>query len=151
MEHSMWTFSKSAITAAAAAAAAVAVSFAYTPVNSMPLQGTALKAAVPSAAEAIRWGGGGWHGGGWGGVGAGLAAGAIIGGLLAQPNYYPYGYGAYPYGYGYGYGPVYVQPAPPVVYGAPDDAVAYCMQRFRSYDTASGTYLGFDGYRHPCP
>jgi hypothetical protein len=29
--------------------------------------------------------------------------------------------------------------------------VAYCEQRFRSYDPASGTYLGYDGYRHPCP
>jgi hypothetical protein len=29
--------------------------------------------------------------------------------------------------------------------------VAYCSQRFRSYDPASGTYLGYDGYRHPCP
>jgi len=29
--------------------------------------------------------------------------------------------------------------------------IAYCQQRFRSYDPASGTYLGFDGLRHPCP
>ena len=49
--------------------------------------------------------GGGWHGGGGGGYGnaagvlGGLAAGAIIGGALAQP----YGYG----GYGYGYAPQY--------------------------------------------
>ena len=28
---------------------------------------------------------------------------------------------------------------------------AYCAQRFRSYDPASGTYLGYDGRRHPCP
>jgi hypothetical protein len=28
---------------------------------------------------------------------------------------------------------------------------AYCSQRFRSYDPASGTYLGYDGQRHPCP
>ena len=27
----------------------------------------------------------------------------------------------------------------------------YCMQRYRSYDPNSGTYLGNDGYRHPCP
>jgi hypothetical protein len=31
------------------------------------------------------------------------------------------------------------------------NSVAYCEQRFRSYDPASGTYLGYDGYRHPCP
>lgn len=35
------------------------------------------------------------------------------------------------------------------VYGS--DAVAYCMQRFRSYDPRTGTYLGYDGLRHPCP
>ena len=31
------------------------------------------------------------------------------------------------------------------------DAVAYCESRFRSFDRASGTYLGYDGRRHPCP
>ena len=38
-------------------------------------------------------------------------------------------------------------------YEVPADAgaVAYCVQRFRSYDLISGTYLGRDGYRHPCP
>jgi len=34
---------------------------------------------------------------------------------------------------------------------AGNNAVAYCSRRFRSYDPASGTYLGYDGYRHPCP
>lgn len=29
--------------------------------------------------------------------------------------------------------------------------VAYCSARFRSYDPASGTYLGYDGFRHSCP
>ena len=32
-----------------------------------------------------------------------------------------------------------------------NDAVSYCRSRFRSYDPYSGTYLGYDGYRHPCP
>ena len=31
------------------------------------------------------------------------------------------------------------------------DAVAYCSQRFRSYDPVSGTYVGYDGIRRPCP
>ena len=31
------------------------------------------------------------------------------------------------------------------------NAEAYCEQRFRSYDPASGTYLGHDRPRHPCP
>lgn len=91
--------------------------------------------AVPRNAFA-QWHGGGWHHGGWGwGVGAGFLGGAIIGGALAAPYYY----GPGPYYYG----------APP--YGPPDDAVAYCMHRFKSYDPESGTYLGYDGYRHPCP
>jgi hypothetical protein len=29
--------------------------------------------------------------------------------------------------------------------------VAACEARFRSYDPGTGTYLGFDGARHPCP
>jgi hypothetical protein len=57
----------------------------------------------------------------------GLATGAIIGGALAQQQQ----------------APVYVAPN--------QSAVAYCSQRFRSYDPASGTYLGYDGRRHPCP
>ncbi|NWG23519.1 MAG: BA14K family protein [Pseudorhodoplanes sp.] len=114
----------------------------------------AVAASSPASARGLgnHWGGGhgskSWGGGHWGGRpqdrgGAylgGLAAGAIIGGALAAP----YGYfGPYAYEPGYDYGPdVYVQP---------DDSVAYCMQRFRSYNPASGTYLGYDGKRHPCP
>jgi hypothetical protein len=84
---------------------------------------------------------GGGYGGGWGYYGGGLAVGAILGGLLAAPYYGGGYYDGYGYdGYGYGY------EAP-----ADDSGVAYCMQRFRSYDPASGTYLGNDGHRHPCP
>jgi hypothetical protein len=32
----------------------------------------------------------------------------------------------------------------------PAGDVNYCAQRYRSYDPASGTYLGNDGQRHPC-
>ena len=35
--------------------------------------------------------------------------------------------------------------------GGDTDAIAYCTQRFRSYDPASGSYLGYDGLRHACP
>lgn len=31
------------------------------------------------------------------------------------------------------------------------DAIDYCMQRYRSYDPQSMTYLGSDGYRRQCP
>lgn len=96
-------------------------------------------------------GGGGYyrHGGGGGGGGGfipGAVAGALIGGAIASggyygsPGYYAPGY----YDDGYDDGAVAVAPGG-------DDAVAYCMQRFRSYDPRSGTYLGNDGYRHACP
>jgi len=88
------------------------------------------------------------HGGGIGAGIAGFAAGALIGGALAaQPA--PYYYGP---GYAYG-GPGYAYGGAGYVYGAagPGDAIAYCQSRYRSYDPASGTYLGNDGRRHPCP
>lgn len=92
-----------------------------------------------------RWGGGyGYRGGyyrhggwGWGGAAAGLAAGAIIGGAIAANSA--------PYYYGPGYY------APPPGYAVDENAVAYCSQRYKSYDPASGTFLGYDGLRHPCP
>jgi hypothetical protein len=83
-----------------------------------------------------------WRGRRAGAAFAGAAIG-IIGAIIAsqaRPRYY-YDYGAYYYG-----PPVYY--VPPPLY---DPAVAYCMRRFRSYDPYSGTYLGYDGYRHPCP
>jgi hypothetical protein len=112
-------------------------------------------------------GGGGGYRGGYGGYGGGYrhdhdhdggrgfipgaVAGAVIGGAIASqsygyaPGYYAPGY--YDDQYYDDGGVVAVAPAP--VGG--DDAVAYCMQTYRSYDPRSGTYLGNDGYRHPCP
>ncbi len=34
---------------------------------------------------------------------------------------------------------------------SPRAAVAACEARFRSYNPATGTFLGIDGARHPCP
>lgn len=31
-----------------------------------------------------------------------------------------------------------------------NDWVAYCSSKYRSFDPSSGTYLGYDGRRHPC-
>lgn len=110
-------------------------------------------------------GGGGWHGGGgrgWGGGGGfvpGAVAGAVIGGAIAANSnaydsnaYYGGGPGYYGQQYGYYDQPDYYDQGP-VVAVAPDDgdSVGYCAQRYRSYDPGSGTYLGFDGLRHPCP
>ena len=47
--------------------------------------------------------------------------------------------------------PGYVDPGPYSADPTGGDPVTYCLQRFRSYDPRSGTYLGYDGYRHPCP
>jgi hypothetical protein len=97
-------------------------------------------------------GGGGprFSGGGGGGFIPGAVAGALVGGAIASQGYYGGGPGYYAPGYyDNGYddgGAVAVAPAP-----GGDDAVAYCMQTYRSYDPQSGTYLGTDGYRHPCP
>ena len=112
------------------------VAFAFSvPATSAPLMGQSnISNAAPSSIEAVQYYGHHYghhhhhrhyHGGG-GGAGAligGLAAGAIIGGAVAagQAN------------------------------AAAQQNAAYCAQRFRSYDPASGTYLGLDGYRHPCP
>ena len=89
------------------------------------------------------WGhhGGHWrhhHHGGWGAAAGGFAVGALIGSALAAPRYYYYDEPGYYYA--------------PDVYAGPDPStVAYCEQRFRSYDVSTGTYLGYDGIRHPCP
>lgn len=86
------------------------------------------------------------HGGGWGGAAAGFAAGALIGGALGAASGPYYGYGPDYYAYDYDYAP-----GPVVVERSGGSAEAYCEQRYRSYDPASGTYLGYDGVRHPCP
>jgi hypothetical protein len=104
-------------------------------------------------------GGGGYRrGGGGGGFIPGAVAGAVIGGAVAAsqggyyggPGYYDGGgpYAGTPYYGAYDDGGTVVEAAPQ---GGDDDAVNYCMQRFRSYDPGSGTYLGNDGLRHPCP
>jgi len=105
------------------------------------------------AATGGTWSGGGgnWNGG-WhhhrgGGFWPGFAAGAAIGGLGSYAYYGgPYYDDSY---YDNGY---YDDGATVAV--VPDlggDSSAYCAQRYRSYDPASGTYLGYDGLRHPCP
>src|SRR5512134_408587 len=72
--------------------------------------------------------GGGWGRGRGGGVGVGTAVGigvgaAIIGGAIAAS----------------------------AAEQQRQQAVSYCMQRYRSYDPNSMTYLGRDGMRRSCP
>ena len=73
--------------------------------------------------------------------------GRLIGGAIASQNQGYYPTETYPVYSDPGY--VYTDAAP-VAYNS-GDLVAYCEQTFRSYDPASGSYLGYDGFRHPCP
>ena len=67
-----------------------------------------------------------------------------LAGMLASPSYYG------PGPYYYGPGPPYFNPRRlGYVATPPGNAVVYCMQRFKSYDPRSGTYLGYDGLRRP--
>jgi hypothetical protein len=54
------------------------------------------------------------------------------------------------YSYTY-YAPGYDGALAPASVAEDPDAVSYCMQTYPTYDPASGTYLGYDGLRHPCP
>ena len=112
----------------------------------------------------------------WGPVG--LAAGVVDGAVAAATSPlwgpgYDDGYPRYAYQPGYApndadgpaYAPTYAYGEGPAVYGpaAPasgtvvaqadgsGDAAAYCAAHFKSFDPASGTYLGYDGVRHSCP
>jgi hypothetical protein len=94
--------------------------------NTIALTGVVMTTGVSSAAARGRGRGRGYRGRGRGrgNVGAAIGAGVaigIIGGAIAADA------------------------------ARRNNAVGYCASRFRSYDPASGTYLGNDGYRHPCP
>ena len=102
-------------------------------------------------------GGGGGHGGGGGGHmggGGGHFGGGHFGGghfghgrgrIVVRGGNRFFGFGDGGYGYddygpgAYAYG------------GGYDDAAAYCMSRFRTYDPSTGTYIGYDGRAHACP
>ena len=140
------------LAAAALALSGVQASAApYASVNSTA--GSSPYAATGNAlVQEVQWRGGGWRGGGFRGagrrggrgiglgIGAGILGSALLGSVLAAP-YYDRSYSYYPTTR-YDAAPAYQS------YGNSD---GYCARRFRSYDPASGTYLGYDGYRHPCP
>lgn len=121
----------------------------------MPVaNGAALKASATAPVEKVYWRGYGWRGPGWGwGAAGAVVGGAIVGSAIANSYYGPRYYYGGPGPYYGGPGPYYYGPYQPAYAPgpAPGDAVAYCMQRFKSYDPRSGTYLGYDGLRHPCP
>jgi BA14K-like protein len=90
---------------------------------------------------------------GYGWPGAAIAAGVVGGAVAAatSPFWAPGYYNFYPgYAYAPTYGNTYGYVTAPAITVAQGD-VAYCEARFRSYNPAAGTYLGYDGLRHPCP
>ena len=132
------------------------------------------------AGNRVGWGGGYRPGYGAGyrpgyGLGAAAVAGAAVGAGLAYSNCYGgnCGDGYYGAAYDNGYG-AYASGddgsnayASAAYTAAPDDtgsdyilngaymseadAIAYCAQRFRSYDSASQTFLSYSGERKSCP
>ncbi len=84
----------------------------------------------PPPPRHVRWGNPYWHNGGWyyrDNTGAWIAAG-IVGAAI---------------------GAAAVSAAQQQ--RAQQDAIAYCMQRYRSYNPRTGTFTGYDGLQHPCP
>ena len=69
----------------------------------------------------------GWNNNWWVGPAIGFGAGVLLGSALTQPRYY----------------------APAVRY-APGNRDAYCHQKYRSYNSYTGTYTGYDGRQHRC-
>ena len=94
----------------------------------------ALKQALPSDVQDVRWG---WGGGAFFG---GLLVGGLIGAAIAQP-YYGYGYPAYGYGYGFSYGSApYYYP-----YAVSYPAYSYGYPSYGGY-YGGGYYGGWRGY-----
>jgi hypothetical protein len=135
------------------------VSSLAAPANAAPIAApSSLRNAAMSSVETVQWRRRAW--------GPGIAAGLIVGGAIAaSQSWGGYGYYdnyAYSPGYAYSSGPGYAYSAGPgyayapgpgyaTSYGDDGNDVAYCQQRFRSYDPSSGTYMGYDGLRHSCP
>ena len=68
----------------------------------------------------------GWNNNWWVGPAIGFGAGVLLGTALAQPRYY----------------------APPARYYGNRDA--YCHSKYRSYNSYTGTFTGYDGRQHYC-
>ena len=67
-------------------------------------------------------------------------------------GFFPFGRPFYAPTYSYAYAPYYYS-APAVTYAAPygyNSHVAWCQAHYRSYNTATDTFLGYDGKYHYC-
>ena len=139
----MTVMGKSKLTVAAALLASAVMTSASIAAPAVSPAATAgvSKAASTQLQQVRDWRGG--HRGGWrhhGGRGWGWGAGAAAAGLLLTA---PLWAGAYDNGYyDDGYGSDYAYEG---------SGVARCEATFKSFDPGSGTYMGYDGIRRPCP
>ena len=93
-------------------------------------------------------------------MGVGLAAGAALGlgaGLLInRPPPPPVYYAPAPPPVVYYRAPApvyYAPPPPPPVYydqSWTEAHIEWCLDRYRSYNPATNTFIGYDGYAHEC-
>ena len=126
--------------------ASVAMTFALaaSPASAAPVMRGIAPAVSPQneLVQEVRWRGRGHHyrggryyrrGGNGGAVAAGVIGGLALGAMMGAAASAP------PPAYGYAPG-----------YSGGGDWIAYCSSKYRSFDPASGTYLGYDGLRHPC-
>jgi hypothetical protein len=102
--------------------------------------GLSLAMPVPAKADKLN---------GWEGFGVGLLAAPLVYGITRPLLGGMYGapvcnYNCGSYGYRYGYG------VPVMRHHHHMKRHQYCASRYRSYDPASGTFLGYDGRRHVC-
>src|SRR5579871_5245321 len=95
-----------------------------------------------AGAHAAWNGGGGWRGGHRGGWIPGAVAGAVVGGAIANSYAYYGGPDYYDYGPDYYADNTYYDAGPEVAVVQGGGDASYCAQRYRSWDPASGTYLG---------
>ena len=95
-------------------------------------------AAVPAPVQTVQWRQY------WSGPRIGF--GFSVGPGYVGPGYYD----DYAYSPGY-YNDYAYEPGYTIRERSGADDVAYCMQRFRTYDPETGTYIGRGGVRLPCP
>jgi hypothetical protein len=77
-------------------------------------------------------------------------ADAVVGRPAYRATLYP-AYPGFPVSYYYDDTYIYVGPRRVALAEASDPSwLAYCSAKYRSFDPTTGTFLGYDGLRHPC-
>ena len=120
--HKLTCFAGAVAVIGVLAAAAPALA-APVPSSAATLSSTVVSPVTQARLWGPRWG---WRGRYWRGprwYWRGPVAGAVIGGVIVSRAYRGPGY---------------------------NNWLAYCSSRYRSFDPRTGTFMGYDGLRHPC-